>query len=166
MIHLHSFVCCRTEICFSFSIWCQAILCRSSKSILLSYQLLQNAIILTTERVFDNNGFSLSFVQFKNSVLDFMQFHNCTLFTSCQQHFHIILDLMLELNFKNDATYCMCTTNNQEDCSVYHYLRITNSKDALAMISNIPRTTSLFFLLIRAFLFNGGCNYLIGHCRK
>lgn len=74
-----------------------------------------------------------------------MHCRNHTLFTARQQHFSIMLELKLELNFKNDEhTYCMCS-DNQEDSSVYHYFGITNGKEVLEMISNIPRTTSLFF---------------------
>lgn len=143
LLHL----CCRAEIWLFTWVW--TILCKNKNgSILLSFVwLLQNAFILITEtalKCFIMTS-SLIFALFKNSELCFMHCRNHTLFTARQQHFSIMLELKLELNFKNDEhTYCMCS-DNQEDSSVYHYFGITNGKEVLEMISNIPRTTSLFF---------------------
>lgn len=144
--HFLLHLCCRTEIWLFTWVW--TILCKiKNGSILLSFVwLLQNAFILITEKglkCFIMTS-SLIFVLFKNPKLYFMHCRNHTLFTACQQHFSIMLELKLELNFKNDAAYCMCS-DNQEDSSVYHYFGITNGKEVIEMISNIPRITSLFF---------------------
>lgn len=53
---------------------------------------------------------------------------NHTPFTSGQHRFSIMLELKLGLNFRDDAAYCMCS-DNQEDCNVYHCLRITNGTE-------------------------------------
>lgn len=79
--------------------------------------------------MFDEDVFSDFCPVFKFKAVLYMHRCNYTLFTSWQRRFSIMLELKLELNFKDDAAaYCMCS-DNQEGGNVFHYLRITNGKE-------------------------------------